>query len=85
MTMSQVQTIINWQILFSRYKKFVKLKLLYPYEPLTPMFDVDLIWHTHQLCTQEYSDDTANFLGKVQHIYKYMANIGSVIFRDVKF
>ncbi len=50
---------------FSRYKKFVKLKLLYPYEPLTPMFDVDLIWHTHQLCTQEYSDDTANFLGKV--------------------
>lgn len=32
-----------------RYKKYLFLKKLYPKEFLTPCYDFDLIWHTHQV------------------------------------
>ncbi len=48
-----------------RYQKFVNLKRLYPDEFIVPMYDIDLIWHTHQLHPMEYRVDTEAFLGYV--------------------
>ena len=50
-----------------RYKQFICLKKLYPAEALVPMYDIDLMWHTHQLCPEAYWKDTEVFLGKVLH------------------
>ena len=50
-----------------RYKQFVSLKKLYPSEALVPMYDIDLMWHTHQLCPDAYWKDTELFLGKALH------------------
>ena len=51
-------------LLYIRYLMFIKLKKLYPHQILIPMYDIDLIWHSHQLCTEAYQRDTINYLGK---------------------
>ncbi len=45
-----------------RYKKFVKLKRKNPALFVVPMYDVDLIWHTHQLHPEAYYQDTMAYL-----------------------
>ena len=45
-----------------RYKKFVKLKRKNPGLFVVPMYDVDLIWHTHQLHPEAYYRDTMAYL-----------------------
>ncbi len=45
-----------------RYKKFVKLKKKNPRLFVVPMYDVDLIWHTHQLHPEAYYRDTVAYL-----------------------
>lgn len=56
-----------------RYKQFVSLKKLHPSETLVPMYDIDLMWHTHQLCPEAYWKDTEVFLGKP--LYHDLSNI----------
>ena len=51
-------------LLYIRYLMFIKLKKLYPHQILIPMYDIDLIWHSHQLCTEAYERDTINYLGE---------------------
>ncbi len=36
-----------------RYQMFLRLKKLYPEEFLVPCYDIDLIWHTHQVRCKE--------------------------------
>ena len=48
-----------------RYSKFVNLKKGHPDNFIVPMYDVDLVWHAHQLCPSEYREDTTKFLGFV--------------------
>ena len=49
----------------SRYSKFLHLKKLYKKEFLVPCYDVDLVWHTHQVHPLAYQDDCQNILGSV--------------------
>ncbi|KAF2351399.1 Glycine-rich domain-containing protein-like [Trinorchestia longiramus] len=46
-----------------RYRKFVKLKKLEPKTFLVPCYDMDLVWHAHQLHPVSYYNDTMSFLG----------------------
>ncbi len=50
-----------------RYKKFITLKKEYMSETLVPMYDQDLIWHTHQLCSADYRKDMIGFMGQLLH------------------
>ena len=49
----------------SRYKRFIALKRCTTGAFLVPTYDIDLMWHTHQLCPLEYTDDLNGFLGCV--------------------
>ena len=46
-----------------RYRKFLFLKKQYPEEFLVPCYDIDLMWHTHQLHPCSYKHDTERLLG----------------------
>ncbi|XP_076116695.1 uncharacterized protein LOC143084171 [Mytilus galloprovincialis] len=47
-----------------RYKKFLHMKRCYPDSFIVPCYDIDLIWHTHQLCPLSYKTDTVRLLGE---------------------
>jgi len=46
-----------------RYKMFLYLKQQHPKVFLVPFYDIDLIWHSHQLHPSQYHDDTSELLG----------------------
>ena len=48
-----------------RYKKFIYLKRLNPQLFVVPMYDIDLIWHTHQLFPEIYRRD---MMTNLQHV-----------------
>lgn len=48
-----------------RYKKFIFLKRRNPDLFLVPCYDIDLIWHTHQLHPHAYKSDTERLLGRL--------------------
>lgn len=48
-----------------RYYKFLYLKSKHPESFLVPCYDIDLIWHTHQLHPVIYKADTERILGKL--------------------
>ena len=50
---------------YLRYKMYLYLKKQNPEKFLVPCYDIDLIWHTHQVCTLNYSKDTTAILGFV--------------------
>lgn len=47
-----------------RYKKYLFLKRHNPSEFLVPCYDMDLIWHSHQLHPHAYEKDTRAVLGR---------------------
>ncbi|XP_069133154.1 uncharacterized protein [Argopecten irradians] len=47
-----------------RYEKFLSLKKMNPDLFIVPCYDIDLIWHTHQLHPLMYKEDTVRILGK---------------------
>jgi hypothetical protein len=49
----------------SRYGKFVSLSNRYPQQPVTPTWDIDLVWHTHQLFPSAYHSDNYAETGRV--------------------
>lgn len=49
----------------TRYKKFLFLKRLNPSMYIVPMYDIDVIWHTHQLFPEEYRRD---MMANLQHV-----------------
>ncbi len=48
-----------------RYRKYLHLKSKNPKVFLVPCYDIDLIWHTHQLHPLKYREDTHSLLGRV--------------------
>ena len=46
-----------------RYKKFIKLKRDNRHLFIVPVYDIDLLWHTHQLRPLHYTRDMEAFLG----------------------
>ncbi|XP_045164643.2 uncharacterized protein LOC123528744 [Mercenaria mercenaria] len=46
-----------------RYKQFLYLKKRLPNEFLEPSYDIDLIWHSHQLNPRLYKEDILRFVG----------------------
>jgi hypothetical protein len=50
-----------------RYKKFLYLKRLNPQLYVVPMYDIDIIWHTHQLFPEAYRQDMMSNLHQVLH------------------
>ncbi|CAF0952548.1 unnamed protein product [Adineta steineri] len=48
-----------------RYKKFIYLKRLNPQLYVVPMYDIDIIWHTHQLFPEAYRRD---MIANLQHV-----------------
>ena len=50
---------------FKRYQMFINLKRYRPTAFLVPLYDIDLLWHTHQCCPVEYQEDMEKFLGFV--------------------
>ena len=48
-----------------RYLKFINLKRLNKQAYLVPMYDIDMVWHTHQLCPHAYRTDCQTWLGYV--------------------
>ena len=50
---------------FTRYKKFLHLKKLHRKELLVPCYDIDLMWHTHQLHPSYYISDCMKILNMV--------------------
>ena len=50
-----------------RYKKFLYLKKLNPQLYVVPMYDIDIIWHTHQLFPEIYRRDMMTNLQQVLH------------------
>lgn len=47
------------------YRQFCALKRAYPNEFLTPCYDMDIVWHTHQVHPSAYAHDTIQMLGRV--------------------
>ncbi|KAL3852091.1 hypothetical protein ACJMK2_015777 [Sinanodonta woodiana] len=48
-----------------RYKKFLYLRQQNPEQFLVPCYDIDLIWHTHQLYPLAYKNDTESLFGRL--------------------
>ena len=48
-----------------RYNKFVALKKKNRDAFLVPMYDIDFVWHTHQLCPLAYREDIKKYLGYI--------------------
>lgn len=51
------------RLAFERYQKFLYLKQCTEMSFLVPCYDIDLIWHTHQLHPLKYKEDTERILG----------------------
>ena len=39
-----------------RYAQFLLLQQLYPDQFLVPCYDMDIVWHTHQVKTKKYKN-----------------------------
>ena len=48
-----------------RYKKFLYLKKQLPGEFIVPCYDIDLLWHTHQLNPWAYKKDMMKYIGNL--------------------
>jgi hypothetical protein len=48
----------------NRYLRFLLLHDRYPTEYFVPTWDIDLIWHTHQLWPLKYRDHHLKYLGQ---------------------
>ena len=48
-----------------RYKKFLFLKQQLPDEFIVPCYDIDLLWHTHQLNPAVYKHDMMKYIGNL--------------------
>ena len=50
---------------FTRYRMYLFLKKQYKDKFLVPCYDMDLVWHTHQVSTLHYTKDMNAILGFV--------------------
>lgn len=50
-----------------QYKNLLFLWYKYPKQTLPPSKDTDVFWHTHILCTKQYTDDMQKIFGRYLH------------------
>ena len=65
MNIDQIHTAIH------QYRKFLTLNVRYPGMNLVPTEDIDQIWHTHILDTENYASDCKKLFGKFLHHHPY--------------
>ena len=53
------------------YRRFLHLLKLFPNEPVSPRFDVDIFWHYHILDTMKYAADCEHIFGYFLHHNPY--------------
>lgn len=58
------------------YRRYLKLKLLYPNENIVPNRAIDTLWHYHILDTAAYYKDCMAIFGKILHHYPYFGMHG---------
>ncbi|XP_045187309.2 uncharacterized protein LOC123545092 [Mercenaria mercenaria] len=56
-----------------RYKQFLFMKTQVDQDFLVPCYDIDLIWHTHQLNPLVYREDMVRIIG---HLFNHDDNVG---------
>ena len=49
----------------SRYAQYLQLQRGHPKQFLVPCYDMDIVWHTHQLNHTKYCADTQRILGRI--------------------
>src|SRR5574338_414371 len=52
------------------YRRFLAMSKMFPEEELTPVKDVDVVWHAHILSTAHYAQFCAEYLGHFLHHFK---------------
>jgi len=62
---------IQCEEIAKEYKRFLKLKLLYPNEAIVPNVAIDTMWHYHILDTEAYQTDCIAIFGEILHHYPY--------------
>ena len=60
----------------NQYRRYLTLKIRYPNVNLVPTDDIDLIWHTHILDTENYATDCKKLFGRYLHHKPYFGNYG---------
>ncbi len=58
------------------YRRYLKLKLLYPQENIVPNRAIDTMWHFHILDTAAYQRDCMAIFGQILHHYPYFGMHG---------
>lgn len=48
-----------------RYRMFIALKRKYPNKFIVPCYDIDIVWHSHQIHPLSYESDCQALLGKL--------------------
>ena len=60
----------------NQYRRYLTLKIRYPNVNLVPTDDIDLIWHTHILDTENYATDCKKLFGRYLHHKPYFGDHG---------
>jgi len=60
-----------------QYRRYLTLKIRYPGVELVPTDDIDLIWHTHILDTENYASDCQRLFGRFLHHNPFFGEFGS--------
>jgi hypothetical protein len=57
-----------------QYRRYLTLKIRYPSANLVPTDEIDMIWHTHILDTENYAADCEKLFGKFLHHQPYFGD-----------
>ncbi|MBQ70729.1 MAG: hypothetical protein CMA65_04485 [Euryarchaeota archaeon] len=60
-----------------KYKRFLNLKVKFPKMSLVPTDDIDMIWHSHILDTEQYAKDCNSLFGEFLHHEPFFGNFGN--------
>ena len=70
MTVEEVDELIE------KYRRFLKLRAMYPEKSIVPTKEIDEVWHAHILDTVKYADDCEVCFGYFLHHFPYFGMRG---------
>ena len=59
-----------------KYRRFLKLIVMYPDQAIVPSKEIDEVWHTHILDTLKYPEDCEKVFGFFLHHFPYLGTRG---------
>lgn len=59
-----------------KYRRFLKLIVMYPEQAIVPSKEIDEVWHTHILDTLKYPEDCDAIFGFFLHHFPYLGTRG---------